>query len=183
VRGVVYTKDLLAQCIDSRPFDAGAVMRPAVFVPENLSTLDTIERLREAHVDIAMVIDEHSSVQGILTVDDILKALVGCIPPAGEVQPRRAAQRKDGSWLLDGLLSIDEVKTVLELERLPHEDGAQYQTLGGLAMLCLGRIPAPGEAFVWSGWRFTVLKMAKLRVQQVLAEPLPGDANETDCMP
>jgi len=182
VRGIVYTKDLLAQCLDNQPFDPDAVLRPAVFVPETLSVLDTIERLREAHVDIAMVIDEYSSVQGILTVDDVLKAFVGRIPSAGEVPPRRSVLREDGSWLLDGLLTVEELKDVLELKHLPEEERARYQTLGGLAMLCLGHIPAAGEEYTWSGWHFTVVKMDGHRVQRVLAEPLKGTKDRADCL-
>ena len=177
VQGFLYAKDLLTQQLSGRLYDLSTILRPALFLPENIAALDAIERLQEAHVDVAVVIDEYSGFEGILTVDDILKVLVGRIPPAGESNGLLAVERRDGSWLLDGLLSPDEVKSALGLRSLPDEGESHYQTLGGLVMLCLGHLPATGEAFTWSGWRFKVVKMDGHRVDQVLVVPLGEQAS------
>ncbi|MBN1815281.1 MAG: HlyC/CorC family transporter [Anaerolineae bacterium] len=169
VKGFVYAKDLLRESLAGRPIDLQALLRPAVYLPETITALRTIEHLKEAQVDIAVVIDEYAGFQGILTVDDILEALVGAIPEAGvEVEPE-AVQRQDGSWLLDGWLSTDEVKEMLGIQSLPREDTSYYQTLGGLVMFCLDHIPTAGDHFVCSGWRFEVVDMDGLRVDKVLA--------------
>jgi putative hemolysin len=176
VKGFVYAKDLLARCLTGQPVELRPLLRPAVFLPESVTALDAIERLKEAHVDIAVVIDEYGGFQGILTVDDILEELVGGIPGAGVALEREAVQRPDGSWLLDGRLPADEVKETLEIQSLPYEDTTRYRTLGGLAMLCLDKIPSSGDSFVCAGWRFEVVDMDGLRVDKVLAVPLEEPA-------
>jgi putative hemolysin len=143
-----------------------------VFLPESITALDAIEDMKEAHVDVAVIIDEYSGFQGILTVDDVLEALVGNVPQPGEKFEPEAVQREDGSWLLDGRLPVDEMKELLGLESLPHEDASYYQTLGGLTMLSLGHIPTAGESFVYSNWRFEVVDMDRRRVDKVLAIPM-----------
>jgi putative hemolysin len=169
VKGFVYAKDLLSQSLTGRPIDLQAALRPALFLPESITALDAIERLQETHVDVAVVIDEYGGFQGILTVNDILEALVGDISEAGVPLEPEAVQRKDGSWLLDGRLPTDEVKEILGLDSLPYEDRSYYQTLGGLVMLCLGHIPTAGESFSCFEWRIEVVDMDGLRVDKVLA--------------
>jgi len=138
-------------------------------LPESITALAAIEHLKEAHVDVAVVIDEYAGFQGILTVDDILEELVGSIPEAGTDVGSEAVQRPDGSWLLDGRLPTDEVKEIMGIQSLPYEDTSRYQTLGGLVMLCLDHIPTTGDSFDCSGWRFEVVDMDGFRVDKVLA--------------
>jgi len=168
VLGIVYAKDLLADSLNGRPFSLEANLRPALYVPESISALEAVEQLRVNHTDAALVIDEYGGFEGLLTVEDILEAIVGDIPAPGELVESEAVQREDGSWLLDGMLPIDEVKELLGINSLPYE-GSQYQALGGLVMLCLGRIPSAGDHFHCCGWRFEVVDMDRLRVDKVLA--------------
>jgi putative hemolysin len=104
----------------------------------------------------------------LLTSEDILEAIVGDILAPGELVEAEAVQREDGSWLLGGMLPIDEVEDLLGVDSLAHER-SQFQTLGGLVMLRLGRIPSAGDHFHWCGWRFEVVDMDRLRVDKVLA--------------
>jgi putative hemolysin len=167
VLGVVYVKDLLADGLDGQPFDLEASLRPALYLPETVTALEAMEQLRMHHTDVALVIDEYGGFEGLLTVEDILEAIIGDIVAPGELVEPEAVQREDGSWLLDGMLPIDEVKELLGIDSLPHE-GSQYQTLGGFVMLCLGRIPSAGDHFSCCGWRFEVVDMDRLRVDKVL---------------
>jgi putative hemolysin len=168
VLGMVYVKDLLADGLDGQPFDLEATMRPALYLPETVTALEAMEQLRMNHTDAALVIDEYGGFEGLLTVEDILEAIIGDIVAPGELVEPEAVQREDGSWLLDGTLPIDEVKDLLGIESLPHE-GSQYQTLAGFVLLCLGRIPSAGDHFSCCDWRFEVVDMDRLRVDKVLA--------------
>jgi putative hemolysin len=168
VQGMVYATDLLADGLEGRPFDLEANLHPALFLPESITALEAVEQFKANHTDVALVIDEFSGFEGLLTIEDILEAIVGDIQAPGELLEPEAVQREDGSWLLDGMLLVEEVKDLLQMDSLPHE-GSQYQTLGGLVMLCLGRIPSTGDHFHCCGWRFEVVDMDRLRVDKVLA--------------
>jgi putative hemolysin len=171
VKGFVYAKDLLSRCLTGQPIELQDLLRPVLFLPESITTLAAIEQLKAAHSDVAVVIDEYAGFQGILTVDDILEELVGSIPEAGVTVEPEAVQRQDGSWLLDGRLSTQEIKETLRIRSLPYQDTSYYQTLSGLTMLCLDHIPSTGDSFVCSGWRFEVVDMDGFRVDKVLAMP------------
>ncbi len=171
VKGFVYAKDLLTRCLSGQPIKLQTLLRPAVFLPESITALDAIGQLKDAHSDVAVVIDEYAGFQGILTVDDILEALVGTIPEAGVTLELEAVQRQDGSWLLDGRLSTQEIKNTLGIQTLPYQDTSYYQTLSGLTMLCLDHIPSIGDSFTCSGWRFEIVDMDGFRVDRVLAMP------------
>ncbi|MGD9048371.1 MAG: hemolysin family protein [Anaerolineae bacterium] len=168
VLGIVYVKDLLADVLDGQPFDLEATLRPALYLPENITALEAVEQLKMNRTHMALVIDEYGGFEGLLTVEDILEAIVGDIPEMGELVESEAVQREDGSWLLDGMLPADEVKQLLGIDSLPYE-GSQYQTLGGLVMLRLERVPSTGDHFLCCGWRFEVVDMDGLRVDKVLA--------------
>jgi putative hemolysin len=165
---MVYAKDLLAESLDGQPFDLEATLRPALYLPETITALEAVEQLQVNRTDAALVIDEYGGFEGLLTIEDILEAIVGDIPEPGEIVESEAVQREDGSWLLDGMLPVDEVKDLLKIDSLPYE-GSRYQTLGGLVMLCLERIPSAGDHFRCCGWRFEVVDMDRFRVDKVLA--------------
>jgi len=166
--GLVYAKDLLAAGLEGRPLDLEAILRPALFMPETVTALEAVERLKENHTDAALVVDEYGGLEGLLTVDDILRAIVGDISAPGGAAEPGAVQRQDGSWLLDGMLPVEKVKELLGVDSLPHE-GSDYHTLGGLAMLCLERIPSPGDRFECCGWQLEVVDMDGRRVDKILA--------------
>jgi len=166
--GLIYAKDLLAAGLEGRPLDLEAILRPALFMPETVTALEAVERLKENHTDAALVVDEYGGLEGLLTVDDILRAIVGDISAPGGAAEPGAVQRQDGSWLLDGMLPAEKVKELLGVDSLPHE-GSDYHTLGGLAMLCLERIPSPGDRFECCGWQLEVVDMDGRRVDKILA--------------
>jgi putative hemolysin len=168
VLGMVYAKDLLADGLNGRPFDLEGNLRPTLYLPESITALEAVEQLRVNRTDAALVIDEYGGFEGLLTSEDILEAIVGDILAPGELVEAEAVQREDGSWLLGGMLPIDEVEDLLGVDSLAHER-SQYQTLGGLVMLRLGRIPSAGDHFSCCGWRFEVVDMDRLRVDKVLA--------------
>ena len=184
--GMLYARDLLAQCLAApaaepaadETLDLEAALRPAVFLPETITALEAVERLKEARTDVALVIDEYGGVQGLVTTDDFLEAIVGDIAVPGEPAEPRALRRPDGSWLLDGLLAVGEVKEALALKELPYEDKVRYQTLAGLVLLSLGRVPTEGDRFECCGWRFEVVDMDGLRVDKVLGTPLLEEEGE-----
>jgi putative hemolysin len=173
--GLVYSKDLVACSLDGRPLDLEAVLHPPLFLPESITALEAVERLREAQSGAVLVINEHGGVEGLLTVTDVLKIIVGHIPEPGAVAEAQAQQQPDGSWLLDGMLPARQIQDLLGLDELPHEGKSHYQTLGGLVLLCLGRIPAVGDQFVCCGWRFEVTGMDGHRVDRVRAIPESSD--------
>ncbi|MBN1483148.1 MAG: HlyC/CorC family transporter [Chloroflexia bacterium] len=171
VLGMVYTQDLLAQVLSGAPADLKAALQPALFVPESMLALDVLERLKETRSQVVLVIDEYGGFQGLVTIHDILEAIVGDIPMPYEGAEAEVFQRKDGSWLMDGRLLADELRDVLRLEEMPYEGEGHYRTLGGLVMACLGRIPSIGDSFEWGGLRFEVVDMDGHRVDKVLIAP------------
>lgn len=180
VLGIAQAKDLLACGLAEqqtlglvKPTDLKTVLQPALFVPESMPALKVLERFKECRLHIALVIDEYGGVQGLVTTNDILEAIVGDIPIIGEALEPEAVQRADGSWLLDGALPVQEFKAILNLNDLPGEAEGQYETLGGFVMKFLGRIPTAADHFVWRKLRFEVMDMDGRRVDKVLVALAP----------
>jgi putative hemolysin len=171
VVGLVYAKDLLAQSLAGQSIDLQSVLRPALFVPESVPAMAMLERFKQAHVHSALVLDEYGGLQGMTTINDILEAIVGDIPLMDELFRPEVVRREDGSWLIDGLLSIDEFKEVVQIDELPHEEEGGYRTVGGLVMATLGRVPVTGDHFDWKGLRLEVVDMDGHRVDKVLVAP------------
>ncbi len=178
VIGVVLAKDLLARSLDGQPLDIRANVRPALFVPESMPALKVVERFKETHSKLALVIDEFGGVEGLVTIDDVMEAIVGDIPEPDEIEEPEAIQRDDGSWLVDGMFSIDEFQELFGLRELPSAAEGYYQTVGGLVMAGLGRVPAAGDHFEWGGLRIEVLDMDERRVDKVLVTQLPPSTEE-----
>jgi putative hemolysin len=161
---------LFAQERRGQAFDLQAVIRPAVFVPEAMSALELLEHLREKKTHLVLIVDEFGGIAGMVTMNDVLEAIVGDIPTLEDKGSEPAiVQREDGSYLLDGMLSTEELKDLLDLDSLPGEKELSFETLGGMLMAEIGRIPRPGDVIPWSGWRFEVLDMDGYRVDKVLA--------------
>jgi putative hemolysin len=165
VLGLVLAKDLLSQSLGGKPLDPRSVLRPAPFVPESMRALDVLDRFREGHSKIALVVDEFGGLQGLVTTADILEAIVGDIPGLGEEDEPEAVKRADGSWLLDGMLPLDEFQELFQIEELPAEG---VDTLAGFTMTRLDRIPSAGDEFEWRGLRFEVVDMDRHRVDKIL---------------
>jgi putative hemolysin len=178
VLGVVQAKDLLLSCMQGETIDLNSVKEKAIFLPEYSPVFQVLERFRETRMHMAFVLDEFGGVQGIVTLTDIMDAIVGEIPNLGEDYDPDVVLREDGSLLLDGLLTLDELKDLLGVLELPGEGQHFFETLGGLVMTQLGRMPTSGDSFEWENFRFEVMDMDGRRVDKVLIIPRrPGDEN------
>ena len=176
VLGVVHVKDLLVRSLLGLPLDLQVNLRPPVFVPESMRALKALEMFKQSATTVTLVIDEYGHIQGLVTLNDILEAIVGDIPTHDELCQPQAVQREDGSWLLDGMLPIDEFKEIFGVSKLPGEETDEYQTLGGFVMMRMERIPSPGQYFEWDDLRLEVLDMDGNRVDKVLATPIQTQA-------
>ena len=168
VVGVVKAKELLARCASGAPLDLRAAMRRPLFVPDTRTALQVLEAFKGGPTHVAVIIDEYGAVEGLVTTNDILEAIVGDIAPAGAPGEEAAVQREDGSWLLDGALPIDELREIFPGGRLPAEERGGYRTLAGFVMAHLGRVPRAADHFEWQGLRFEVVDMDGRRVDKVL---------------
>jgi len=170
--GVVIAKDLLDQMLEAGSGGAhnlslAPLLRQPIVLPDSLTALDALERLRTDRIGLALVLDEYGSFEGVVTASDLLEAIVGELGPAPESPKPGTLVRHDGSLLLDGMMASDELRARLDLPELPH--AGTYHTVGGLMLALLGRLPKEGDRIVWSGWRFEVLDMDGRRVDKVLA--------------
>lgn len=166
--GVLDVKDLLGINLEADGFAIEEHVKPALFVPENMPALKALEVFRNAGMHNALVIDEYGGVQGIVTLYDVLEAIVGDIPEGVDDTDQMAVQRDDGSWLFSGMIPIDEMKELLDIDALPEEERAGFQTLSGFVMSRLGSIPKAGQHFTWDKFRFEVVDMDRRRVDRVL---------------
>jgi putative hemolysin len=144
---------------------------PPQFIPESMPALKILELFKQSGLHVALVIDEYGSIQGLVTLKDILEAIVGDMPYIDKPTEPHATKRKDDSWLVDGMLPIDEFKELFNLKSLPEEDSGYYQTIGGFVMMHLGRIPSEGDRFVWKGLRFEVVDMDENRIDKLIVKP------------
>lgn len=172
VLGLLQVRDLYAQLVSGQPLNLRAIIQPALFVPESTRAFTLLERFKQVGKSIALVVQEYGEIEGLITLTDLLEALVGDLPGEGEPTELEAMQREDGSWLLNGTLSLDELEDLLGIEYPPDVNAHGYETLGGLVMHQLGRIPIATDSFEWAGWRFEVVDMDGRRVDKVLATPL-----------
>jgi putative hemolysin len=166
VLGVVHVRSLLEACLAGRPLDLRAALRPVLVLPDSTPVLRALEALRQARVSMALVVDEYGEVEGVVTVDDVLEAVVGDMPERRLGEEPAIVRRSDGSMIVDGMLAIDEVKLALGFDRLPDDDS--YHTLAGFILAQMGRVPAEGQAVVYGGWRFEVIDMDGRRIDKVL---------------
>ena len=172
VRGIIHTKQLLARSLTGKSFDLTQDLQTALFVPETLTGMELLENFRTSNAHLALVVDEFGEIQGLITLQDLLEAITGEFGSPDE-DTSWAVQREDGSWLLDGLIPIPELKDRLELRTVPDEERARYQALSGMLMLLLGRMPQTGDTVVWENWRLEVVDMDGKRIDKVLASQVP----------
>ncbi len=139
-------------------------------MPNTVTVLRALEVFKTSGEPMALVVDEYGDLEGLVTLTDILEALVGDIPGAGESDPR-IVRREDGTWLVDGMIGIDEVKQALGVAHLPGED-AEFHTLGGYLMARLNRVPMVADRITADDWRFEIVEMDGRRVDRVLIVPV-----------
>jgi putative hemolysin len=178
VLGILQVKDLFSKGEACWSGELTAALRPAVFVPESMPALRVLETFRAAASHFALVVDEYGSIQGLVTMNDVLEAIVGEIASEVATEEPEIIPRPDGSYLLDGMLSVDEFKELFHLPALPGEERANYHTLGGFIMTQMGRIPRSAETFDWGALHFEVMDMDGHRVDKVLVSPREEDGAE-----
>ncbi len=172
VKGFCTTRTLLQQMLENGKPNFRNNLTPATYVPESLTGMELLKHFRSTDCPISLVVDEYGEVQGLVTPRDVLEAIAGEFMTE-ELDDRFSVRREDGSWLLDGLLPIPELKDILDIKHVPEEDPGRYQTLAGMLMLLMGRLPCEGDAVEWSGWRFEVVDMDGRRIDKVIAAVVP----------
>lgn len=177
VIGVVSAHKLLQQAMEGLELSLADSLEPPVFVPETLSGMELLEHFKASSTQLVFVVDEYGAVQGMITVLDVLEAITGEFTTS-TAEDAWAVRRDDGSWLFDGLIPVPELKDRLELKELPEEDRGRYNTLAGMIMLLLGRLPRTTDVVEWDGFRFEVVDMDGKRVDKVMVSalaPRPDD--------
>lgn len=170
--GVVTARMLLAKALKGEKPDLNTGLQPPVFVPESLTGMEILENFRTSGTQVAFVVDEYGEVLGMVTLKDVMEAITGEFKPR-KVEDAWAIRRDDGSWLLDGLIPIPELKDKLALKAVPEEESGRYHTLAGMLMLELGRLPSEGDKITWEGWKLEVVDMDGRRIDKVIASRLP----------
>lgn len=166
VLGLVSVKDLWAKAIKGEKPDLRSLLHEPVYLPEGVSALRGLERLRETGSHLALVLDEYGGVEGLVTLHDLLRAIVGELP-SQQAEPL-AVRREDGSWLLDGKLPLSDMSDILGISSAHAGHMEEFQTLGGFVMGSIGHVPKTGDHFEWGGMRFEVIDMDERRVDKVL---------------
>jgi len=176
VLGIVNVRDLFRQAIRKgslQDIDIEAELDAPLYVPESVSAIDLLEQLKKNHAELAMIVDEYGEIQGMITLTDVMTALVGEVPAVEDEEAPDAVQREDGSWYMDGGMVLDRFRYLTGADlRFPDEDNDAYHTLAGFILYQLGYIPKPGELLDWEGWRFEVADMDGNRIDRLLVIPV-----------
>jgi putative hemolysin len=168
VLGFVRSTKLLDQILGGQQIDLKSLVEPPLFVPGTMTLMKLFEQFKRTHLPVALVIDEFGGVEGLVSLTDVIGSIAGELPLEPGEEPA-IVHREDGSWLLDGALDLDTVLRTLDADSLLSDDDRQhYHTLGGLAMLVLGRVPRTGDVFERGDYRFEIVDMDGRRVDRVL---------------
>src|SRR5215831_8166871 len=170
VIGIVQENELLKCYLAGKPPNLKDAARPPLFVPAAVPAFRLLEMFKALHTRIALVVDEYGAVEGLVTLNDFLEDLVGEVASAPMPQKRHAVQRPDGSWLVDGKMTVHDFKELMNLAKLPGEERRGYHTLGGFVMVQIGRVPVAADTFEAQGLRFEVVDMDENRVDKVLVQ-------------
>ncbi|MEN3976652.1 hemolysin family protein [Emcibacter sp. SYSU 3D8] len=176
--GFLQTKDLLPLALRGQHFDLREVMTSPLVVPDRTPVLALLERFQREGVHIGVVIDEYSSLEGVVSVTDVLEAIAGDLPERGEEGSAMLVKRDDGSWLVDGTMPVDEFEDRTNIRKLRGK--GDFHTIAGFAIYELGHLPSPGEHFTFARHRFEVIDMDGLRVDKLLVMPLMPDEPDID---
>lgn len=179
ILGVISTKQLFQRQCQQEPLRLDVDLQPCTFVPESVTGLELMKGFRAADSQMVIVVDEYGEALGMVTLRDVLEAVTGEFTPSRS-EEAWAVQREDGSWLLDGMIPLPELKEQLELKTIPQEGRVRYHTLGGMLMWLLERLPNTGDVVEWEGWRLEVVDLDGRRVDKVLASRKPDAAPPTD---
>lgn len=177
VLGIVRARNLFGQAIRTQSLagiDIEAALDPILYVPESSSAIDLLEQLKQHHAELAMVVDEYGDIQGLITLTDVMSALVGDVTPTSDHGQPDAVRREDGSWFVDGGMVLDRFRYLTGADvDFPDEDSGDYHTLAGFVLYQLAVIPRAGDRLDWQGWRFEVVDMDGNRIDRLLVAPIP----------
>ena len=174
VVGVVHAGSLFEQMIRGQPIDIQAATKPPLLVPETISAMQLLETLKKNRAELALVIDEYGEIEGIVTLSDVLGALVGDVSVIDEDHEEDAVRREDGSWLVDAGISFQRFREVFKRDvYFPDETSGAYHTLAGFVLDRLGHIPEISEHFEWDGYRIEVVDMDRNRIDRLLISKIP----------
>lgn len=178
VLGVIEAKDLMRRALSGEELKLSAAIRHVKYIPKSLSSVQLLEEFRRSKISLALVVDEYGEIAGLATLKDVLEAIVGDMPTEEpwEEEPD-AIQREDGSWLLDGMLTVEKFKQLMSVNELPESEDGNYHTIGGFVMEHLGRVPRSADHFEWGGLHFEVVDMDRNRVDKILVRRLAGAMN------
>ena len=176
--GVARARQFLTQTLRGEKPSLTENLHSPVFVPGSLTGIELLENFKNSGINLMFVIDEYGEVQGIVTLKDVMEAITG------EFKPRRpedawAVRRDDGTWLLDGFIPVHELKDRLGLKEVPEEEKGRYNTLSGMVMLLVGKLPQTSDRCEWEGWTFEVMDMDGIRIDKVLATPVTASADSS----
>lgn len=178
--GYASAKAILSQSLKENELNLNAVLKQPVFVPETITTLELLKLFKEAHTTFAVVIDEHGGVEGLVTMNDVLEEIIGELPISQHsATEEKAIRREDGAWLLDGRISVADLKETLDLKQLPIGEQGQYHTVAGFVITRLGKVPIAGDKFEWAGFTFEVVNMEQNRVDKIAVKPIESGADES----
>jgi len=172
--GVVNAKQLLSKTLKGGLTEFTSQLQPCVYVPETLTGMELLDHFRTSGTQMVFVVDEYGEIQGLVTLQDMLEAVTGEFVPRNS-EDSWAVERQDGSWLLDGLIPVPELKDTLELRSVPDEDKGLYHTLSGLMMWQLGRMPQTGDVMIWENWTLEIVDLDGQRIDKVLASKIPEE--------
>jgi putative hemolysin len=168
VLGIVRSADLLPVAFKGVNIQLRSLVREALFVPDSMPAVQLLESFRSSHKHVALVMDEYGAVEGLVTVTDLLTAIVGDLPGDASEAAGAFVSRADGSWLVEGSAAMEAVMAHFGLDRLPEDEAGAYHTIGGFVMARLGRVPKAADHFEWGGMRFEVIDMDGRRIDKVL---------------
>lgn len=178
VLGVLEAKTLLRAIGRGETPDLFAELREPLFVSESTPALKLLEIFREEQQSLALVVDEYGDVTGLVTVNDLMGAVIGRIQSDSDEGPTGIVRRDDGSWLVDGSLGVDELRELMAVSELPGEDEHDFHTAAGMVIAQFGRIPHAGEHVDWDGWRIEVVDLDGPRVDKLLLQRLPDGRDD-----
>jgi putative hemolysin len=181
VIGMVNVKDILVKVKNRQDLDLHEVLTAPLFVPDNLPALRVLNQFKVSGTHIALVLDEYGSFEGLVTLNDFMEAIIGEMSTGGgAMEAPQVVRREDGSWLVDGQLAVDELKELLGVQELYEESRGDYQTLAGMVLTILGRIPETGDTLTWESFKFEIVDMDENRIDKILISRL---APEEDAIP
>ena len=178
VLGVVSVKALWANTSADIRTDIRDLAVPPLIVPETMVAVRLLETFKQSGKRIALVSDEFGSVTGLVSIIDVLEAIVGDIPSEAEKGKKPFQQREDGSWLIDAMMEVDDFKDLLGLEELPNEEHDDYCSVGGFALSMIGQIPSEGDSFDHEGWHFEIVDMDRHRIDKIIASRTPAKTGD-----